>query len=571
MTRYLALATDYDGTLATNGQVYPETIDALKRLRESGRKLFLVTGRHLDDLMQIFHQIDLFDGVVAENGALLYLPATREEQSLGDRPPEAFIQALQDRHVDPLGVGRVIVSTWEPHETTVLAAIRDLGLELQVIFNKGAVMVLPSGINKASGLKAALTHFGLSLHNVVAVGDAENDHAFLSASEFGVAVENSLPMLKQQADWVTENSRGAGVAELSDRLIASDLAEFTPSLHRHHILMGTKSDGSEVCLPAYGHSLLVAGTSGGGKSTLATGILERLAEKGYQFCIIDPEGDYENFEGVVMLGDSHQPPKVSEVLDLLSKPNQNVAVNLLGVKLEDRPAFFAGLLPSLLEMRAKTGRPHWLVVDEAHHMLPASWNRASLTLPQALSNILLITVHPEHVAVPALSLINTAIALGQTPNDTINSFCKAIGHPTLDNLPDSLEMGKVLVWFRQDEIPPFPFQIKPPRTERRRHMRNYAEGKLGEDKSFYFRGPEAKLNLRAQNLIAFTQMADGLDEETWSYHLQRGDYSRWLREAIKDETLAEETAEIETNGEISATESRDRIKAAINRRYTLPA
>ena len=48
-----------------------------------------------------------------------------------------------------------------------------------MIFNKGAVMILPSGVNKATGLAAALEELGLSPHNVVGVGDAENDHAFL--------------------------------------------------------------------------------------------------------------------------------------------------------------------------------------------------------------------------------------------------------------------------------------------------------------------------------------------------------------------------------------------------------
>lgn len=223
--RYLALASDYDGTLAKDGQLNEATLAALKRLRESGRKLLLVTGRHLDDLCHVFPQVDWFDCVVAENGALLYYPATREEQLLGDRPPEAFIQALQARNVSPLGVGRVIVSTWEPHETTVLELIQELGLELQVIFNKGAVMVLPSGVNKATGLEAALNRMGLSPHNVVAVGDAENDHAFLNLCEFSVAVANALPMVKERADWVTQGSRGDGVIELIDKLIASDLQE----------------------------------------------------------------------------------------------------------------------------------------------------------------------------------------------------------------------------------------------------------------------------------------------------------------------------------------------------------
>lgn len=225
--RYLALATDYDGTLATDGQVDKETLAALERLQESGRKLIMVTGRHLDDLLNVFPQLDLFDQVVVENGALLYQPATREEKPLGEPPSEAFIKTLQERGVDPLSVGRVIVATWHPHEDTVLEVIRELGLERQIILNKGAVMVLPSGVNKASGLAAALEEMGLSSHNVVGVGDAENDHAFLSFCAVGVAVANALPMLKERADFVTKGNRGAGVVELIDQIIASDLADLS--------------------------------------------------------------------------------------------------------------------------------------------------------------------------------------------------------------------------------------------------------------------------------------------------------------------------------------------------------
>jgi hypothetical protein len=231
--RYLALASDYDGTLATDGRVNQETVAALERLRNSGRKLILVTGRELDDLIQVFEQIHLFDRVVAENGALLYNPATREEKLLGAKPPEEFVKTLRDRGVGPLSVGRAIVATWHPHETTVIETIRELGLELQVIFNKDAVMILPSGVNKASGLKATLSELGLSPHNTVGIGDAENDHALLSLCECGVAVANALDMLKDCADVVTKGARGAGVIEIIDQMIASDLSELSPQLKRH--------------------------------------------------------------------------------------------------------------------------------------------------------------------------------------------------------------------------------------------------------------------------------------------------------------------------------------------------
>ena len=178
---FLALATDYDGTIAHHGAVDAPTLDALERLKQTGRRLILVTGRELPDLKRVFPRLDLFDRVVAENGGLLYDPGTEEERPLGPAPPAPFVEALRARNVSPLSVGSCIVATWEPNEAVVLETIRDLGLELQITFNKGAVMVLPAGVNKASGLAEAIRELELSLVNVVGVGDAENDHAFLSA------------------------------------------------------------------------------------------------------------------------------------------------------------------------------------------------------------------------------------------------------------------------------------------------------------------------------------------------------------------------------------------------------
>ena len=223
--RYLAVATDYDGTLATDGLVSQEAVQALERLRASGRRLILVTGREVPDLLHVLRPVDLFDCIVAENGAVLYRPASCGTKILAERPPDQFIRALREKQVEPLSVGEVVVATSQSHDTTVLAVIEDLGLELQLIFNKGSLMVLPSGVNKATGLAAALADMGLSPHNVVGIGDAENDHALLSFCGFGVAVANAVPLLKERADLVTQAADGAGVAELAAKLLATDLAD----------------------------------------------------------------------------------------------------------------------------------------------------------------------------------------------------------------------------------------------------------------------------------------------------------------------------------------------------------
>jgi hydroxymethylpyrimidine pyrophosphatase-like HAD family hydrolase len=568
--RYFTLVCDYDGTLAHDGQVSDQVIRSLERLLSSGRKLIMVTGRKLDDLKQCFHHIDLFERVVAENGALLYRPADHGIKNLAEPPPPEFIAELGRRGVHPVSVGNSIVSTWQPHETIVLEAIRDFGLEMQVIFNKGAVMVLPSGVNKATGLREALTELRLSRHNAVGVGDAENDHAFLSLCECAVAVANALPMIKGRCDLVTNGDHGLGVIELIDRILATDLSEIESRSVTHAISIGTRADGQDVYFNPYGINVLLAGSSQGGKTTLATGIIERLVENDYQLCVIDPEGDYSSVEGVVSLGDRERIPSADEVLEILAKPEESVVCSLLGLALEHRPSFFVELFPRLQEMRARTGRPHWIIIDEAHHLLPSSWEPVPLTFPHGSAGMMFITLNAEHVARVILSTVDTIIAIGEAPEKTIHTFCDTVGERRLPLAAITLNTGEAIVWSRRTEDPIW-IKTHPPRSERRRHHRKYAKGELAPELSFYFRGPEDKLKLRAQNLVVFLQLADGVDDETWLYHLRRDEYSRWFREVIKDEELAEEAAVIEQQQNISADESRKLIRAAIEQRYTAPA
>jgi len=569
--RYLALACDYDGTIATHGSVSEETVAALQRVVESGRKLLLVTGRQLEDLLAVFLQVTLFARVVAENGAVLYDPARREEKILAAPPPEEFHQTLRARGVCPLSLGRVIIATEQPNEIAVLDTIQSLGLELQVIFNKGSVMILPSGVNKATGLTAALEEIGLSSHNVVGVGDAENDHAFLRLCECAATVANALPVLKEQADIVTHGDCGVGVEELIEQLVNTDLGFMESRLTRHHILLGSRVDDQEEFLSPYGVNLLLAGSSGGGKSTLAIGLLERLSERDYQYCVIDPEGDYETLEEAIALGNVQRAPTVEEVLQLLESAKNNAVINLVGLPLSERPEFFHALFPRLQELRARTGRPHWILVDETHHVLSVKWEPAEMALSQKLTNLIFITVHPQVLAPAVLAAVDCCLAVGHALKETLQEFCDAVGQPLPLAEAPVAEHGEVLVWRRRPEQALYRLRPAPSRTQRKRHQRKYAEGELGPDRSFYFRGPEGKLKLRAQNLLLFQQLAEGVDEDTWLYHLRCGDYSRWFRDAIKDDALAEETEIIERAPQMTPQESRARIKAAIAERYTLPS
>ena len=567
--RYLALATDFDGTLTSTSQISPETVGALDRLRASGRKCILVTGRQLRDLINVCNCVDRFDYVVAENGAVLYQPSTMESTVLATSYSPELVEALRKRRIEPLEIGEVVISTRVPHQSVVLDAIRETGLELKVVFNRGAVMVLPPGINKATGLKRALRELSLSFHELVGIGDAENDHSFLQASECAVAVSNAVEPIKQVAAIVTQGAAGVGVIELIDQLVATDLAEIDSKLSHLHIALGRRLDGTAVQIPPYGQNILIAGPSGSGKSSLASGFVERLAREYYQVCIIDPEGDYVRLPHLVTLGDEVRVPSFEEILAVLRDPGINLNINLLGVRLPDRPAFFEQLLVHLQAMRARTSRPHWLLIDEAHHLMPGSWGTVPLASPVELGETILVTVHPDHLSPVVLPIVDVVVAVGDTPDMTFRQFTEAAGRAQLPPLALNARENRAACWFTREAAPPFPMEVIYARAERIRHYRKYALGELA-DRSFFFRGRNRLLNLKAQNLAMFCQIAAGVDDDTWLFHLRQGDYSNWLRIVIKDDELADLAQTLEQRHDLGATETRYTLCDAISSRYSLP-
>jgi HAD superfamily hydrolase (TIGR01484 family) len=231
--RFRVLACDYDGTIASQGILDAETVDSLHRLRDSGRRAVLVTGRILDELLDICDDVDIFDLAVVENGALTYNPATGKQRLLAPALPRRFVAALQAQAVTPLSVGRAILSTWEPFESVVVHTIHEMELDLQILFNKHSVMVLPASVNKATGLTVALDMLGETAEATVAVGDAENDLVMLGMAGCAVAVSNALASVKERADLVMPGRAGEGVRELIDQILADDLATaLAQAVHR---------------------------------------------------------------------------------------------------------------------------------------------------------------------------------------------------------------------------------------------------------------------------------------------------------------------------------------------------
>ena len=467
--RYTAVALDFDGTIAHDSAVPEHVIDGLRRLKETGRKVLLVTGRELPELLDIFKPIEIFDRVVAENGALLYRPHTGERVELGEAPPPKLLELLRARGV-PISVGASIIATVEPHETVVLQTIRELGLERPVIFNKGAVMILPPGINKASGLRHALLELGLSARNLVAAGDAENDHALLDAAEYSVAVANAIPTLKEAADRVTREKRGDGVLEVIADIIEHDLAKSPPKRERRALSIGRDASGAEVTLPPAGVSMLVTGGHGSGKSSFTRRMLERLCTAGYQFIVLDGRGQYQDFQPAVVFGTPENPPDPFEILTALEKPDVQAVVCLAAVLPAKRAAFFDKLNLELRALREKTGRPHWLVIDEAQELVPRMDSATVESGPPA-ENTIYVTSDPDAIDARIVASVQVVAVRGAAARESLESLAAIL---PADRPPEPLRApgeSEALVWFRNTGAAPQLVTL-PPRTHPDRPIRN---------------------------------------------------------------------------------------------------
>ena len=570
-----AFATDYDGTIADANRVAPTTAQALERVRATGRKLLLVTGRMLPDLRAVCPDVDrMFDAVVAENGALVYFPDRREHRTLGDPPEPALVDALRRRGVR-FDLGEAILATDAPFAEAALAAIQETGVDRTPVFNKGALMLLPGGVTKATGLGVALGALELSPHNMVGIGDAENDHAFLAMSECAVAVADAVPALRERADYVTRAPSAAGVVEFIEEHLLHDLVDLIPRLARHDLPLGEQTGGQPLAVGAHGTRLLIVGPSGSGKSTLTGVLAERVVESGRSLLLLDPEGDYRTLselERVVVFGGKGERalPTAEEIDQLLRQPAAGLVLDLSAMSRSEKVAYATTVLATVATVRSSQGLPHWLVVDEAHHVFPAEGSPAAELLRPGAESLALITLAATDLAARVQPLANVVVSTEVTSfRDAVRTVLAGQDTGTAAGVGDGpLDRGEAALAWTEPAPRAVRFRVGRRRVQHRRHLRKYTEGELPTDRSFFFRGPTASLNLRAANLVRFVELAEGVDEVTWAFHLGRGEYSAWVREMIKDPELADEIAAVERAG-LPAAASRAQILAALRQRYAV--
>src|SRR5438093_3990768 len=346
--------------------------------------------------------------------------------------------------------------------------------------------------SRGAGLDAALTTLALSPHNMVGIGDAENDHAFLAMSECAVAVADAIPALRERADYVTRAPGSRGAIELITEHLVNDLAALMPRLTRHSLPLGDTASGEPVTISPHGTRMLIVGPSASGKSTLTGLLVERLIESGRSVLLVDPEGDYQSFaelERVVVLGGSSERvlPTPDELRQLLHQPRTSLVLNLSAMTRAEKVAYATKALGAVALVRSTTGLPHWLILDEAHHIAPADGSPVAELLRGSTESLCLSTLDVSDLA-PELHTLPNVVAATE-----LEAFAAATPAATGGRAPalagTPLAEGEAAIAWLGPEARAQRFRVAKRRVQHRRHVRKYTEGELPPDRSFYFRGP----------------------------------------------------------------------------------
>lgn len=567
------VALDYDGTIARDGRIEPLVVEAVKEAQGRGIVVILVTGRIMADLRRVLPEPELFDAVVTENGAVLSFPNV-PSRLLTHPPSQILLDELCARDV-AVGFGDCIIEADADDAPKILEAIRKLELPLVLQFNHSRVMVLPQGINMATGLREALNTLRLSLHNCVGIGDAENDYAMLDACEIGVAVSWGSKALQAIADEVLQ---GAGPRDVA-RYIRDVTTHIKLPPHRAHsrrIILGHDAGGKAVEAAIHGRNILIAGDPRSGKSWITGLFCEQLILQGYCLCVIDPEGDYAtlgSLPGVVLFGGGDPPPRFSSVARALRHPDVSIVIDLSSISHPEKLSYVNDLLPMLASLRRSVGLPHWIVVDEAQYFLHQPNERC---IDFELAAYVMSTYQPSQLHPELLKAIESIIVtpmINPVEVHALAVLCDAESAETewATILADlGIDEAAVLSRFNGSSNLPRRFTITGRRTSHVRHRAKYFEVPMPEERAFIFTCNGHQFGPPARTLKEFVTLQTRLPAAALESHARRGDFSRWVRDVFGDEPLAVKIRQVEKDfrqGRIANLP--ESLAAPIHQRYEM--
>jgi hypothetical protein len=547
--KLFSLALDYDGTITRDDRLDPAVREAIADARTRGITVLLATGRILDELRRVAGELHFVDGVIAENGAVLHFPESDHTTILAPAVPQSFLDALASRGIRHRA-GQSLVDADAADAPVILEVIHALELPLVLIFNKGRVMAMPQGVSKGTGLRAALDTLRLSARNTLAIGDAENDHELLRLAEVGAAVPWASAALRAAADLTLPGDGTSAVAAYLHDLAASGTLPLAAQ-GRRRLLLGYDDDGREFWLAARGRNVLVAGDTKSGKSWVAGLLCEQLILHGYCICVIDPEGDYRSLEalpGVTVLGGEDPPPSPRDLTRALRYPDRSVVIDLSRLPQDAKLAYIRSALVALNQLRPRTGLPHRIVIDEAHYFLHDGSVGGLLDLE--LDGYTVVTYCASRLPKALLDSTEVIIVTCESNPAEIDALCNRC-QGCADT---SREDWDTLAHQRPGQAIALPitaesegrlrrFTVARRLTPHVRHRQKYVDVPVSEPRAFVFTTVPM---VRARTLRQLVVELERIPSSTLGPFVDRGDFSRWIRDVFGDHALASELRAIES-------------------------
>ncbi|HLC43124.1 MAG TPA: HAD family hydrolase [Methylomirabilota bacterium] len=560
---FKALACDYDGTLASEDRIGQAALSALEQARQAGLRLILVTGRTFFELTRVCERLDLFDAVVAENGGVIYFPGPGVLRDQAPPPPSRLLAELDRRGIS-FQAGRVIVGVGRGDEEKVNEALGAAGVNLQRCYNRAALMLVPAGISKGEGVRLVIRELGLSFHDVLALGDAENDVDFFEACGWAGCPANAVPALWERADWIFSGDDGEGIAQA----IAGPILHETlplPRSSRHRITLGWAVESSEpVTIPARGVNMLVLGDPLAGKSWLTGGVIEHLISRDYAVCVFDPEGDFQSLRRLpgVIWGEIQDKASLERAVDQFDRnPLGSVVMDLASLPHAMKVRMIEKGLELVHLLRRGRGLPHWVVLDEAHYSLHRE-GVADRSIGLEDKGFCLVSYKGSWIRELVLKAMDVLIlARMKIPEELgfLRRFldeCSGMGTEAASILP-ALPRGEFLIVQPDDETAKrttLTFVATPRELPHVRHLKKYADSRVPAEHRFSFRHPDGRLAATAESLNEFRRKILLVDDDALTYHTGRGDFSRWVLDIFSDQELARDLRKTERRycrGEIS--------------------
>jgi hydroxymethylpyrimidine pyrophosphatase-like HAD family hydrolase len=572
--KFEVLALDYDGTIARDGALDPDVKAAIGEARARGIVVVLVTGRILSDLRKVAGDLGFVDAVVAENGAVLSFP-NGQTRLIGHPPPQVFLDELRLRGIQ-FEAGQCIVETDAGSATRVLAVIRELELPLVLLFNRSRLMILPQAISKGTGLREAMNALRLSVHNAIAIGDAENDHDLLATCELAVAVSWGSVALQKKADEVLHGDGPHAVAGYI-RQAAQSARLPLDRIGRHRLALGTSEDGRPVELAIHGRDILIVGDPHSGKS-MATGLAcEQMILQGYCVCVIDPEGDYcelEALPGVVVLGGDDPPPDMPDVARALRHFDLSVVLDLSRIPYEEKISYLNTLLPMLASLRRNTGLPHRIVIDEAHYFLREPNVKQLLDIE--LGAYAIVTYRPSDLHPDLRKDIDAVIVKRTTQSQEVRTLVTMVGNKTVEaewtTTLGALTINEaaLLPGIEEAEGKLRRFTLLPRLTPHVRHKKKYFDAELADGQGFVFTDNGRIIGSPARSLNQFVALLATAPATSVDGHARRGDFSRWIAGVFHDHHMASDVRKVEQRYRLGhLNDVRQSMATLIQERYGL--